>query len=300
MHCCWCRGDSLPSPSGTLVAAEVELRRLTSLLDLTATAPPPPSAAAAKLVAVGDVDYLVRPPTPGSPPGADRAGHIPPSGRPRFAPLHGSRREVHDVEASFVKAFPGAPSVVLRGDGATQAALTAKLPGATFVHFATHGFFADDQVRARTASVGGGKLATQAFDLAPFALSGLALTGANLPPDANGLSPGLLTAAEMQRLDFSACYLAVVSACESAVGAWSKGQGLASLQQSLHVAGARYVVSTLWPVNDAAAHQFMKSFYDALWQQPDQPYRALRTAKLEAQRAGLPFPDWAAFQLTGN
>jgi CHAT domain-containing protein/tetratricopeptide (TPR) repeat protein len=275
--------DSLPTEAGAPVAAEVELRRLTSLLDLVAPNPtPPPRLGAASLVAVGALDYAA-----------------PAEGAPRFTALRASGAELDDLEAGFRERFPGAPCVRLDGARATKAAVAAAVPGAHVVHFATHGYFLDAQASALATSVGGGTLPIAALELAPAALSGLALSGANGPADGNG-APGLLTAAELQQFDFGTCYLAVVSACQSGVGARSEGEGLASLQESLQRAGARYVLATLWPVEDAAARHFMRLFYAALWRDPAHPYHALGDAKREARELGVSFADWAAFQLTGN
>ena len=126
------------------------------------------------------------------------------------------------------------------------------------------------------------------------------MSGANLGVDEDGSSPGLLTAEELQHYDLKCCHLAVLSACESALGAWSQGQGFASLHEALHIAGARYVVSSLWPVGDDAARRFMSAFYHALWRAPDQPYRALWSAKQACIAEGMTFRDWAAFQLSGT
>jgi hypothetical protein len=291
--------DSLPLASGAMVSSELEVRRLTSLLDLVPAVAPPasPVAASAKLVAVGGVDYG---PTDAAGAAAAAASETRSGGSPKFAALPHSQQEVDDVAQSFQRAFPSATTQKLTGNQATKTALQRELAGACCVHLATHGYYDVDSVLAATNSTGGGKVRTTSFELAPFSLTGLALAGANRGADQTGQVPGLVTAAELQRFDFDSCYLAVVSACESGAGAASRGQGLATMQDALHIAGARYVIATLWPVSDAGASHFVKSFYAALWQQPDAPYRALRLAKEAAVRDGLPFADWAAFQLSGH
>jgi tetratricopeptide (TPR) repeat protein len=295
--------DALPLPSGALVGSAVELRRVSSLLDLVADKSPP--AAAPRMVAVGGVDYGKRPagdaPVAAVAPVA--AGTTAPplsllrGGTGEFVPIQGSMQEAQTVETSFRGAFPGASVTLLTGNAATKDALAAAVSGATYVHLATHGFVAYDRIQA---TAGAGKLRSVAVDLSPFSLCGLALAGANLGHDRSGQCPGLMTAAELQHFDFGHCELAVLSACESALGAWSKGQGFASLHEALHIAGARYVVSTLWPVSDAAAQRLMAEFYRALWRAPDQPYRALWTAKQIVRDEGMSFGDWAAFQLSGT
>lgn len=294
--------DSLPLNSGGLVGTEIELRRVPTLLDLatTATAPRAPTAASAstaKLVAIGGVDYGPMPPTLAATP-KDEAPSVLSllrSDGSGFAPLPASLAEAHDAERQFTRAFPEARHTVLTGAAADKDGLIAALPGATVVHFATHGYVAYDRIQATD-----GSLRSTEFEFAPFSLSGLALAFANRARDANAAEPGLLSAAELQRLDLGSCYLAVLSTCESAVGAWSRGEGFASLQSSLHTAGVRYVVSTLWPVDDRESGRFMQHFYAALWQAPEHPYRALRAARQQAAKDGLSFATWAAFQMSGT
>lgn len=294
--------DSLPLSSGHFVGTEIELRRVPTLLDLATTAKAPraptaASASSAKLVAIGGVDYGPMLPTDPATPkdGAPSVLSLLRSDGTGFAPLPASLAEANDAAVQFTRAFPGAQHTMLTGAAADKDTLIAALPGATVVHFATHGYVAYDRIQATD-----GLLRSTEFEFAPFSLTGLALAFANRARDANAVEPGLLSAAELQRLDLGSCYLAVLSTCESAVGAWSRGEGFASLQSSLHTAGVRYVVSTLWPVDDREAGRFMQHFYAALWQDPEHPYRALRAARQQAAKDGLSFATWAAFQMSGT
>jgi hypothetical protein len=91
-------------------------------------------------------------------------------------------------------------------------------------------------------------------------LCGLALAGANLPADAIGRYPRLVTAEEISGWDLSNCELAVLSACDTNVGERRAGQGVASLQKALHMAGARTVITSLWKVPDEATKDLMLDF----------------------------------------
>ena len=75
---------------------------------------------------------------------------------------------------------------------------------------------------------------------------------------------------------------------------------MASLRQAFHAAGARYVLATLWDVNDARAEQLMADFYNRLWKRKQDPHLALRDAKKALREAGAPFRDWAGWVLTGR
>ena len=135
----------------------------------------------------------------------------------------------------------------------------------------------------------------------------MALAGANLPADATGRIPGLITAEELSTLDLANCELAVLSACDTNVGVRRAGQGVASLQRALHMAGARSVITSLWKVPDEATKELMVDFYRRLWVQKKEKAVALWEAKMKLRDAkderGRPkygTRDWAAWVLTGD
>jgi CHAT domain-containing protein len=182
---------------------------------------------------------------------------------------------------------------------------------------ATHGWFAPESVRSWTdarpldAKSGLGLRMTgemQVRGSSPMLLSGLALAGANLPEDGFGRAPGLVTAEELAALDLSQCELAVLSACDTARGELRRaGQGVASLQRALQMAGARSVMTALWMVPDAATKELMLDFYRRIWVEKKQKSQALweakerlRAAKDEQGRPKYTLRDWAAWVLTGE
>jgi len=190
---------------------------------------------------------------------------------------------------------------------ASEATFAEQAPGQTFLHLATHGYFApetfwqtaeprDNRALARF-TVGRGDRTAQ---LSPFSLTGIALAGANLPPDNLGRREGILTAEEIVQLDLTACHLATLSACNTSLGVRRGGTGLASLRQAFHVAGARYVLATLWKVHDAHAEALMTDFYTRFWKNGEDPRSALRAAKRAARERGVPFRDWAGWLITGR
>jgi CHAT domain-containing protein len=139
-------------------------------------------------------------------------------------------------------------------------------------------------------------------------LCGLALAGANLPPDARGEAPGILTAEEIALMDLPNCELAVLSACETSLGRRQRaGQGLASLQQALHAAGVRTAITSLWSVPDEATRELMTDFYRRIWLDRTPKAQALWEAKCTLRQAksadGSPrfqVRDWAAWVLSGD
>ena len=71
---------------------------------------------------------------------------------------------------------------------------------------------------------------------------------------------GLLTAKEIAALDLGNTDLAVLSACETGVGAIS-GDGVFGLQRGFKLAGVKSVMMTLWKVDDNATERLMTEFY---------------------------------------
>ena len=97
----------------------------------------------------------------------------------------------------------------------------------------------------------------------PLLLSGFALAGANRrTAAAPGEEDGILTAEEIAGLDLTGTEWAVLSACESGLGAIAAGEGVLGLRRAFQIAGARTVIMSLWPVEDEATHRWMKALYE--------------------------------------
>jgi CHAT domain-containing protein len=76
----------------------------------------------------------------------------------------------------------------------------------------------------------------------------------------------LLTVGEViSRLSCPQCALVVLPACESGLARDHAGGEMTGLPNSFLIAGARSVVASLWPVDDAASALMMALFYD-IWQ----------------------------------
>jgi tetratricopeptide (TPR) repeat protein len=91
----------------------------------------------------------------------------------------------------------------------------------------------------------------------------------------------------------------VLSACETGVSEYSRGDEMIGLVRAFLVAGASRVVASLWPVDDAVTRQFMSAFYSVL-RAGNSPSVALRAAQMAVMKAH-PHPfHWAAFTLYGG
>jgi hypothetical protein len=96
-------------------------------------------------------------------------------------------------------------------------------------------------------------------------------------------------------------------ACDTHVGVRRAGQGVASVQRALLMAGARAVITSLWTVPDEATKELMTDFYRRLrvekkpkWQALWEAKRKLRDARDDAGRPRYSARDWAAWVLTGD
>lgn len=235
-----------------------------------------------------------------------------------FLPLPETSAEARTIVQLFAKSFgENARSTLREGVHGSREELVALAPRARFLHIATHGFFAPESVTAGAetrkvdAQLPGLEPITrqqQAADLSPMVLCGLALSGANLEPDEHGRIPGIVTGEEIAALDLSGCELAVLSACDTSTGkSRGAGQGVASLQKALHLAGARSVITSLWKVPDEATRDLMTSFYRRIWVEKQTKGRALweskkRLREKKDSKGRLVYGphDWAAWVLTGD
>jgi CHAT domain-containing protein len=290
--------DALPLDGQHLVGDRIGLRPLVSLFELLDSSGPRPGETP-QLLLGGGIDYGRTAEDAAKPldanaasPVVERAGEA-----GAWAPLPGTQREASAIGDLFAHAFPGGKTAGLADEHAGKAQIAQAAPRATFVHLATHGYFAPESVRSITdAQPGEGAIS----GLSPLALCGLALSGANLPPDALGRHAGILTAEEILALDLSRCYLVTLSACDTSLGVRRAGQGYASLRAALQGAGARFVLTSLWKVGDEATMELMVDFYRRLWVQKKEPHAALWEAKTQARARGAPFRDWAGWVLTGR
>lgn len=98
--------------------------------------------------------------------------------------------------------------------------------------------------------------------------------------------------------------LAVLSACNTAVGKENAGRGIESFQRAFSFIGVSSVVASLWEVPDIATSQIMEAFYKEL-KNGERKSEALRRAKKSFLKSNAdtkladPF-YWAGFVVYGN
>ena len=95
--------------------------------------------------------------------------------------------------------------------------------------------------------------------------------------------------------------LVTLSACQTGLGQFIRGEGIEGLSRPFFYAGSSSVLMSLWAVNDQATSQLMERFYRHL-RASESLMEALRNAKLEMITSGtLSHPYyWAGFIISGK
>ncbi len=135
------------------------------------------------------------------------------------------------------------------------------------IHVATHGFVisTDNQYENSIfAQSFGGISEKETYML----WTGLVFSGGNntwngekVPHE---IEDGILTAAEISRMDLSNTKLVVLSACETARGHIDSVEGVWGLQRAFKDAGVKSILMTLWKIPDTTTTMFMEQFYSQL------------------------------------
>jgi CHAT domain-containing protein len=164
------------------------------------------------------------------------------------------------------------------------------------LHFSTHGFF----VKGDKNAMGNKFLARfPAMRFSSMQRSGLALVGANrtwegaidIPEE----SDGIITANEVALLDLSQTRLAVLSACQTAVGEYTT-EGVYGMHRGFKQAGVKSILASLWNVNDKSTARLMALFYEK-WLSGTPMQQSLNEAVRELRKE-YPSPFyWAPFVL---
>lgn len=180
----------------------------------------------------------------------------------RLSPLPETRKEIKMIADTWKK-YNDEPAEIYLGHAASEDYFKSYSPGNRVIHLATHGYFFDGGCHPDNAG-NGSSSETPYVGENPLLLTGLFLAGANNRPesaDSAGLEDGILTACEVSVLDLSGVSLVVLSACETGLGQIQGGEGVFGLRRAFQMAGARTVISTLWPVVDKSAMEIFSGLY---------------------------------------
>jgi|GEM_PF-7069471 len=158
-------------------------------------------------------------------------------------------------------------------DATETAVKQGSLEDFQYLHFSTHGVLNEEEPK----------------------LSGLVFSRAK-----SSVEDGLLYQGEIYGLELNASLVAL-SACETGLGKWNRGEGVLGLGRAFLFAGAQNVLASLWRIDDMASADLMIYFFSEILK-GESYSAALRRSKLRSITRGEEFarPDrWAAFILVG-
>jgi len=112
----------------------------------------------------------------------------------------------------------------------------------------------------------------------------------------------LLYLQEAYELEMSHLKLAVLSACETGLGRFYRGEGIVSLIHPFIAARVPAVVATLWSVESQPTTDFMETFHQLRTRGPISTSEALRQTQLKIveQDPGRSPYYWGAFIVEGS
>lgn len=195
--------------------------------------------------------------------------HFDPAAYPQLPELSAAAREANDVARNYAR------HRVLLADQATEEAVRADLNTATILHLATHGVIDERSalnsrlVLAKPTNVGG---------------------------------DGALRAYEIAQMRLPQTRLAVLSACQSGVERFYRGEGMIGLGRAFLAAGVPTVVASLWTVDSEVTATLMTNFHQQLkTHSASQALRRAQLALLHNANTQLHQPYyWAAFSTFGG
>ncbi len=247
--------------------------------------------------------------------------------------LPGTEREVSVIEKILMNS--GFKTQKLIGFNGTESSFkklgSLNRESPALIHIATHGYFYSDIDRNNSTSevsnqdsadtnvlndqpIGTskirstnqnelGKKSESIFKISehPMLRSGLILSGGNPGWKGNQLlddqENGILTAYEISQMNLSNTELVVLSACETGLGDIQGNEGVYGLQRAFKIAGAKYLIMSLWQVPDKQTSLLMTTFYKEWLENNMDIPDAFHAAQKELRDSGLDPYQWAGFVL---
>ncbi|MBK7244421.1 MAG: CHAT domain-containing protein [Saprospiraceae bacterium] len=218
--------------------------------------------------------------------------------------LLGTEKEINALEKiiQFVKL----PVRLVKGHDATEESIKMigkhKMPSPRILHIATHGYFFPDP----KLNVAGGvniRQETNVFKISdhPMMRSGLIMAGGNAAwkgvNSTNDSEDGIWTAYEISQMDLTHTELVVLSACETGLGDIQGNEGVYGLQRAFKIAGAKYLIMSLWQVPDKQTSLLMTTFYKKWLVDKLSIPQAFQGAQKELRELGFAPYQWAGFIL---
>ena len=195
--------------------------------------------------------------------------------RSTFRYLPATQKEIEGIQRQFAQ--NNKTTLSYSGLEATESSLRAlegdKAP--VILHIATHGYFAPDSKKEYAKSLKQKLGEANRYTVAdnPLLRSGLMMAGSNASWKGTSTLPaevdGILTAQEVSNLNLLNTQLVVLSACETGLGDIKGREGVFGLQRAFRMAGAKYLLLSLWRIPDEETSEYMQLFYSELLKQND-------------------------------
>lgn len=194
--------------------------------------------------------------------------------------LPGTEKEVESVAKSLKRKRVAVDRYL--GAEATEEAFKKSRPD--ILHVATHGFWFKEHEAARADAM---------FN------SGLLFAGVmnQREQGVTDSNDGILTAYEVQGMNLEGTQLAVLSACETALGHVEVGEGVFGLQRAFKIAGVEKLMMSLWKVDDEATRLLFESFYKNWMTGTRSIDEAFQLAQQEIKKVYKDPYYWGAFVL---
>jgi len=187
-------------------------------------------------------------------------------------PLPGTGIEVEAIRRLF-----GSNAAIFLGADASEANFRTQVGNATILHCALH-----------ARSVPDSPMDSSLF----FSFK---------PGPTNPTDDGILSAWDIVDGPQIGADTVVLSSCSTARGRVVAGEGIIGLARAFHVAGAKTLIASQWPVPDHSTAKLMTAFYEELAGGVSTVEALHRARKVVADNPELTHPyHWASFQVRGD
>lgn len=183
-----------------------------------------------------------------------------------------------------------------------------QLPGATRELDSLESMFGGAFLRDQEANETNFRKIAASYDILHLAVHGLVneakpeLSGLALEEDNHSVQDNILYAYEIKQLDLNA-QMVVLSACETGIGKYQRGEGVLSIGRGFMYAGVPSLVTTLWKLNDNTGPFIITEFYKNLHAglPKDEALRQAKLLYLERYNGIASHPAlWACLVQVGN
>ena len=179
--------------------------------------------------------------------------------------LFDTKKEIDDIKNALSKI--NTRVTVYEQDGCTES-IFKSMPknSCNILHIATHGYYFQDNSKTLINGRFFNPREMSSITVDVSDRSGLILSGANHAWRGEPIlksNDGILTAGEIEGLEFFDTDMLVLSACQTALGDVGS-DGIYGLQRSFKISGVNTIVMSLWEVNSTATQEMMSAFYKYL------------------------------------